>query len=322
MDDIKVSPVKLSPLAKIESRLRPFLPADLYATAWLDPSQEKLEEVYKHLRMLQKIVIDYSSRSTAASPPLPGHPDQKWERGTLMFTDLAGFTRLMEANTSQGKAGAGTLLGVLNAYFAKMIEIISKSGGDLLEFTGDALLALFPDTGNETKPNEDAIKAIRAGLRMQRAMSEFAEIETPQGILHLGMRIGLHSGRFLSADIGTPRRMEHVLLGKTVQDTKLAESAGVQERVCLSTTVYKRVKDDFEFEDHKSKDGKRDYKLVVDNLSDEELGAYELYSLSGSRRRQATPFLYEVGMQERVEQITKLIDGIEPPGQLATASRT
>lgn len=306
---------KSSPLAEIEPRLRSFLPADLYATAWVDPSQKKLEEVFVHLRTLQHIVNDYTSPGTVAKPPKPGHPDGEWKRGTLMFTDLAGFTRLMEANASQGKAGASTLLGVLNAYFAKMIEIISKSGGDLLEFTGDALLALFPDTGNKNKPNDDAIKAVRAGLRMQRAMREFAEIETPQGDLHLGMRIGIHSGRFLSADIGTPRRMEHVLLGKTVQDTKLAESAGAEGRVCLSTIVYERIKNDFTCEDHQSKDRERPYKLVVDNLSEDQLGEYEL-SLTGARRRQSNVVLFDRGIANLVAQITSLVDAIEPLASL------
>jgi len=317
MDTQKPIPLKKSsPLEDIEPRLRPFLPADLYATAWVDPSQKNLEKVFEHLRTLQRIVNDYTSRSTAANPPIPGHPDENWQRGTLMFTDLAGFTRLMEANASKGKAGASSLLGVLNAYFAKMIEIISKSGGDLLEFTGDALLALFAATNDEKKPNEDAIKAVRAALRMQRAMTEFAEIETPEGILNLGMRIGLHSGRFLSADIGTPRRMEHVLLGKTVQNTKLAESAGVNGRVCLSTTLYERLKDEFEFEDHKSKDGERDYKLVVDNIAKGQLGEYELYAMTGSRRRHASALLFERGIAELVQQIEKLVNAIEPLASL------
>lgn len=309
--------LKSSPLEDIEPRLRPFLPADLYATAWVDPSQKNLEKVFKHLGTLQRIVHDYSSRNTVANPPQPGHPAEKWERGTLMFTDLAGFTRLMEANASKGRAGAHSLLSVLNNYFATMIETISKSGGDLLEFTGDALLALFP--ANPDKPNEDAIKAVRAGLRMQRAMEKFSEIETPQGTLHLGMRIGLHSGRFLAADIGTPRRMEHVLLGKTVQHTKLAESAGVQGRVCLSTTVYKRIADAFEFEDHQSKDGKRKYKLVIDNLTEDELGEYELFKLDGTRRKQASAVLFDRGIAEMVQQIENLVDGIEPLASLLPA---
>jgi adenylate cyclase len=299
-------PIKSSPLETIEPRLRPFLPADLYATAWVDPSPTTLEKVFEHLRTLQRILNDYTSRSTVQDPPRPGEERQKWQRGTLMFTDLAGFTRLMEANASQGRAGAGTLLGVLNAYFAKMIELISKSGGDLLEFTGDALLVLFPDNARK----DDAVKAVRAGLRMQRAMSEFAEIETPQGMLHLGMRIGIHTGRFLSADIGTPRRMEHVLLGRAVQDTKLAESAGVKDRVCLSTAVYERIKDEFQCEEHQSKDGKRDYKLVIDNLSDDQLGEYEL--TTSMRRRQANLVLFERSVASLIEQIESLLDSLEP----------
>ena len=61
-----------------------------------------------------------------------------------MFTDLAGFTPLLEANAARGQAGAEALLGLLNSYFSNMLEIIGKSGGDLLEFTGDALLVQFP----------------------------------------------------------------------------------------------------------------------------------------------------------------------------------
>ncbi len=317
MDDKKTLLLKSSPLEEVEPRLRPLLPADLYATAWVDPSQKNLENVFKHLGTLQRIVHDYSSRNTVINPPQPGHPNEKWERGTLMFTDLAGFTRLMEANASKGKAGAHTLLAVLNSYFATMIEIISKSGGDLLEFTGDALLALFP--ANADKPGEDARKAVRAGLRMQRAMTDFSKIETPQGTLHLGMRIGLHSGRFLAADIGTPRRMEHVLLGKTVQNTKLAESAGVQGRVCLSTAVHKFIAEDFEFEEHQSKDEKRKYKLVVDNLTDEELGEYDLFALGGARRKQGSAVLFDRGIAEMVKQIESLVDGIEPLASLLPA---
>src|SRR5574341_1381593 len=136
------------PLASIEPRLRPLLPADLYATTWVDPS-----------------------------------PDT-----------------LMEATAARGRAGAGTLLRVLNSYFAEMIEIISKSGGNLLEFTGDAILAQFP----ADERGRDTAQAVRAGLRMQRAMARFASIQTAQGNFSLNMRLGIHRGRYLSADIGTP----------------------------------------------------------------------------------------------------------------------
>jgi adenylate cyclase len=289
----------ISSLDSIESRLRNLLPADLYAAAWVDPSPTMLERVFEHLRTLQRILHDYSSRLISDNPPKPGKIGFKPQNGTLMFTDLAGFTRLMEANASQGSAGASSLLKVLNAYFSEMIEIISKSGGDLLEFTGDALLVLFP----ASEKKNDAVMAVRAGLRMQRAMKHFAEIETPAGILQIKMRIGIHTGRFLTADIGTPRRMEHVLLGKVVQQAKLTESNGMNERVNLSMKAYERVKEQFHCEE-----GKPDYMLVVDDLSDMELGEYEITT----RRRSAISVLLSRNVVGLKEDITRILDGIEP----------
>lgn len=258
-----------------------------------------LERVFEHLRTLQRILHDYTSRLVSESAPRPGEVQYEWQRGSLMFTDLAGFTRLMEANASQGQAGAASLLKVLNAYFAEMIETISKSGGDLMEFTGDALFAFFP----ENERRNDTLQAVRAGLRMQRAMKHFAEIETPAGALQLRMRIGIHSGRFLIADIGTPRRMEHVLLGTAVQQAKLTESNGINERVNLSERAHERVKDHFRFED-----GKPGYKLVVDDLTDEQLGEYEIMP----RRRQASNILFERSMAGLLSQIEEMLNSIEP----------
>jgi len=289
----------ISPLDSIESRLRTLLPADLYADVWADQSLKKLERVFEHLRTLQRILHDYSSRLISDNPPKPGKIGFEAQNGTLMFTDLAGFTRLMEANASQGSAGVSSLLKVLNAYFSEMIEIISKSGGDLLEFTGDALLVLFPASGKKN----DAVMAVRAGLRMQRAMKRFAEIDTPLGILQLKMRIGIHTGRFLTADIGTPRRMEHVLLGRVVQQAKLTESNGTNERVNLSLQAYEHVKEQFRYEE-----GKPGYMLVVDDLTDDELGEYEITT----RRRPTSSLLLSRKAEELKNDITGMLDTIEP----------
>lgn len=289
-------------LETIEPRLRPFLPADLYAAVWVDQSPTKLERVFEHLRTLHRILVDYSSRQVSEKEIKPGQLrcDTEWQKGSLMFTDLAGFTRLMEANANQGKAGAASLLKVINAYFTDMLEIISKSGGDLLEFTGDALLVLFP---YDEKRN-DTLKAVRAALRMQRAMKHFAEIETPEGILKLEMRVGIHTGSFITASIGTPHRMENILLGKAVQQAKLTEGSGVNSRVCLSEAAYQRVGD---LDWLHIEDGKPGYKLVIDDLTDDQLGEYELTA----RRRIASSVLFDRSVAGLMSEITQTLQSIE-----------
>ncbi len=291
-----------TPLSAIESRLRYLLPAELYADMWVDPSVEMLVAVHKHLRTLRHILQDYTSPRIAGNKPKPGDVRTAWQHGSIMFTDLVGFTRLMEANTARGREGAADILKQLTKYFSSMSAVISKSGGDLIEFTGDALLVVFP----KNERDDDTLRAVRAGLRMQRAMQEFAEIETPSGEKHvnLKMRIGIHSGRFLTADIGTPRRMEHVLLGGDVHQAKLTESAGVNERVNLSQQAYERVAGQFNFEK-----GKPGYYLVNDDLTESALGEYEITPLG---RRMASTALMTLDEDEVLAQIAKLLNAIEP----------
>lgn len=287
-------------LSEIEPRLRWLLPADLYVAVWLTPSRETLVRVFEHLRTLLSILQQYLPRQVAEDPPTLGQTRFEWQSGTLMFTDLAGFTPLMEANAVRGRDGAESLRGVLNAYFAEMIEIVGKAGGNLLEFTGDALLAQFP----AGRRRNDTERAVRAGLRMQRAMAKFAHIDVGDSVLSLGMRIGLHSGRFLTADIGTPRRMEHVLLGSDVHLTKLAEGAGQVGRVCLTDTARARVEGQFRFEP-----GHEGHFLVIDDLTGAQLGEYDLLL---NRRRMGIPLLIDRSEEGIVREIVSVVGQIEP----------
>ena len=292
----------LSPLQQLP-QLRQFLPTNLVNTLDEHPTDKMLEQVFNHLRTLYHILDDYLPRRIATRPPQPGQTGYSWQEGTLIFTDLVGFTTLMEANNRYGQKGAETLLEILNNYFREMIEIASKSSGDLLEFTGDALLILFP----KDKNRKDVERAVRAGLRMQRAMRHFEKIETPLGTFSLGMRVGLHAGRFLTANIGTPERMEYILLGNTVLQAKLAESSSQRGRVCLTRETYELVRDDFSFEP-----GKPGYMFVVDDLATGHLGEYELFS---STRRRSIPVLLLDSSREGV--LHAIRQGVERVAPLA-----
>jgi hypothetical protein len=130
-------------LESIERSLRDLAPADLYAALWVDLSPQTLIKVFDHLRTLQHILIDYVPRDVAQQPPLSPQIRHCWHRGTLLFTDLTGFTPLFAASAAAGQTGAETLLSLINDYFARMVELVSKAGGNLLEFTGDAMRCSF-----------------------------------------------------------------------------------------------------------------------------------------------------------------------------------
>ena len=298
----------ISPLAAIEPQLRSLLPAELYVAGWLDPSPPVLTRIFEHLRTLYRILYDYVPRQVSAEPPTPGQVRWEWQEGALMFADLAGFTRLMEANASLGRPGAERLLGLLNNFFADMIEIVSKSGGDLVEFTGDAISVQF----SEGPQRNGAVRAVRAGLRMQRAMERFTGIETPRGEVDLLMRVGIHYGRFLTADIGTPRRMEHVLLGEAVQRAKQAETIGPVGRVCLTDAACAQVVERFRFEP-----GAPGHQTVIDDLADDDLGEYDLLP---PRRRVPAPVLLDRSQEGLLSEVEKLARVIEPLSSYLPAS--
>lgn len=287
-------------------RLQILLPEHLVATLSLEPSLPVLTQIFEHLRTLQYILNDYMPRSVVdGGGSVSRDAHYSWQSGTLLFTDLAGFTPLLEANAAYGQQGASLLLKVLNQYFAEMLEIISKSGGDLLEFTGDAMLVQFLATPSSQSPSlsgqEDLARAIRAGLRMQRAMRHFTDIHVAEQQFSLGMRVGIHSGQFLTAEIGNLSRKAHVLLGRTVQYAKQVEGEGQVGRVCIKQQECDRLPQIFAYEPTHS-----NYGLVKDDLANEQLGEYDI---TLNRRRQ-NPLLFG-------RSITELQSEIE-----ATAHRT
>lgn len=291
----------LNPLAQLEPKLHFLLPSRLYTALDTDPLEaDILMSIFEHLRTLHASLKDYLPLQIATNPPKAGKIRYSWHKGTLLFTDLAGFTPLMEANMSDRSAGAEMLLSLLQRYFEAIIEIIGKSGGDLLEFTGDAVLVEF----GRDRAHTDLPRAIRAGLRMQRAMKEFENIETPRGLLSLKMRVGVHSGKFLAADIGTSLRMMRVLLGKDVQLAKQTEGAGRVGRVCLSAAATVRARSQFRLET-----GRYPYHLAIDDLSDENLGEYDLEI---KQRRRMRALLFDRGIEGITQEIQSLLQQIEP----------
>lgn len=284
-------------------RLRPLVPAELWAGLCRDRTAPTLMAVFEHLRTLQHILSDYMPRRVTESLARAESDRIQWQEGTLLFTDLAGFTPLLEANAAQGTQGAAALLDVLNRYFSEMLEILSKSGGDLLEFTGDAMLVQFlsdmPGHASSCDlQRADVAQAIRAGLRMQRAMGRFATIQTSGQDFSLGMRVGLHSGSFLATDLGVQRRA-HVLLGKTVQQAKQVESKGMVGRVCLGDRTF------IPFEVEPAEPG---FWLVNDTLTADELGEYDI---SLHRRRQSTRVLFDRSPEALRREIEHILNQVE-----------
>ena len=189
----------------------------------------------RSLRYLLSTFIPSNLVQEKMQRPVPGLVRGEMLTGSLLFSDVSGFTALSERLSVLGPEGAERLTATMNDYFATMLEILAWSGGILLKFAGDAMLVYFPAQEND----QQAQWAVRVGVRMLASMPKFSHIETPLETISLKMKVGIATGQFLSASIGSRQRMEYAVLGEAISQTMGAEGAatGPGQLVINQTTA-------------------------------------------------------------------------------------
>lgn len=148
-----------------------------------------------------------------------------------MLADLAGFTALGARLAQEGAEGAEKLTRTLNACFGIMIEEITLSGGDVVCFAGDAVLAVWP----ADEDHESLEAAVRAAASTASSVigalgssSLFAEND-------LSLRIGIGAGdaSLLELESGVDGRA-FVVAGEAMREAGLAEKAAQPGQIVLS----------------------------------------------------------------------------------------
>ncbi|MGR6964340.1 tetratricopeptide repeat protein [Geodermatophilus sp. URMC 61] len=140
----------------------------------------------------------------------------------VLFADVVGFTPMSEALARAGSFGTEELTGILNGWFGAMADCISRYGGDLVEFAGDAVMALF--TNDRRTRRLTVRRAVQCALDMQQAVGRFRDMATRAGTFGLGMKVGLGAGPVVHTVVGDPTiRLQPVLTGEALDRAVAAE---------------------------------------------------------------------------------------------------
>ena len=128
--------------------------------------------------------------------------------GTVMFTDLRGFTSFAETLTPD------RVIEVLNRYLSEMSDAILDHGGTLVAYMGDGIMAVFGAPIVQADHADRALSTAREMLavRLPRFNGWLREQELGEGFR---MGIGLNSGRVMSGNVGSERRVEYTAVGDT-----------------------------------------------------------------------------------------------------------
>ncbi|MEM7032103.1 MAG: adenylate/guanylate cyclase domain-containing protein [Chloroflexota bacterium] len=253
-----------------------------------------VNEAVRTLQPLHRTLVQYMPHYLIELDLTPGEPHGALLEGSFVHADLKGFTALTELMARQGsEQGQEAMNKMLNALFKGLLDPLIASGGDLLIFAGDAILAYFPQQEDGT----DVLQATRAGLRMERAILPFATVENEFGQCELSMRIGIERGTAYAGVVGTNQRMELLVSGPGIYDAMEAEEASLPGQVRLGNRAVKIAADHVTFDDQ----------IVVDDLG-AELGDYEVQL---PRRRRGSSVIMSHDTLELLSALDKSISQVE-----------
>jgi len=189
----------------------------------------KIQEiaVRKHLRQFvpEQIYQEIMASSGALAPRI--------QEATILFSDIRGFTRM-----SQG-VDPEVLVNFLNHhYFTPMGEIAYKHNGTVDKHMGDGMMVVF---GTPVVHADDAVRAVRAAIEMQRQAREINACLRQRNGLRLHTGIGISTGMVFSGVLGSLRKKEFSSIGGAVNIAARLQGLAQGGEILISASTHGRV---------------------------------------------------------------------------------
>lgn len=151
---------------------------------------------------------------------------------TVLFADVARSTSIAEQLDPEDWAL------VMNGAFAFMNASVARYGGTVSRLMGDAVLALF---GAPIAHEDDAERAVRAGLDIQAAAMDYALGIKQRYGFDFELRVGINTGTAVLAFVGDQVRTEYTAMGDAANIAARLQSAARPGTVLISADTYKLV---------------------------------------------------------------------------------
>jgi adenylate cyclase len=140
---------------------------------------------------------------------------------TIIFADIAGFTRLSEKLTPDALAH------LLNDYFNAISCASRFYRGTIDKYVGDCAMIVF---GVPEEDSEHLYHGLCCALMAQRLIARVNEWRARQGHVTVNFRIGINSGKVLAGNLGSSDRMQYTVVGDTVNlASRLSDLAHANE---------------------------------------------------------------------------------------------
>src|SRR5262245_50655160 len=160
---------------------------------------------------------------------VPRLPDAERRQLTVLFCDLVDSTRLASQLDPE------ELREVVRAYQAACAKVIARYEGHIAQYLGDGLLIYF---GYPRAHEDNAQRAVRAGLGMVEALDQLNSRLTQERGLALAVRLGIHTGLVVVGEVGGGTRQEQLALGETPNVAARLQGIAAPNTLVISAATF------------------------------------------------------------------------------------
>jgi class 3 adenylate cyclase/tetratricopeptide (TPR) repeat protein len=169
----------------------------------------------------------------------PPRVDGERKYVTVLFADVVDSTNVGEQLDPEQVAE------IMDGAFAFLNAAVAKYGGTVARLLGDAILAFF---GAPVAHEDDAERAVRAGLDIQAAAREYAKAVKRDYGIDFEIRVGINTGLAVLTTVGDEIRTEYTAMGDTTNVAARMQSAARPGTVLISADTYHLVKQLFDID--------------------------------------------------------------------------
>ncbi len=156
---------------------------------------------------------------------------------SVLFCDLVGFTARSESDDPEDVRAR------IRPYHARLRQEIERYGGTVEKFIGDAVMAVF---GAPVAHEDDAERAVRAGLRILEAIQELNETDASPD---LQVRVGINTGETVVALEARPEQGEGIVTGDVVNTAARLQTVAPVNGIAVGEQTYRRTKEFFDYDE-------------------------------------------------------------------------
>lgn len=185
--------------------------------------------LYSQLDTLFRTYLSPDVAETLRADPARAELGGSLVEVTALFADLRGFTSFSESTDP------ATVMETVNRLFGKAVPVILSHGGTVVQFVGDALLAVF----DAPVPQPDhAFRAALAATGMQQAVAtEMGDGDGPR------FRIGINTGVALIGNIGSAEMRSFTVVGDAINVASRLETSAEVGQVVISEETLAAIGD-------------------------------------------------------------------------------